>query len=757
MFPPTDIPVQPPDDIPVEETSAQATEQESVFTDEDIKKALEDILKSVRDEDRFVRDDFVRLWKRLDYYWNNILDIFLDPVNRDWRVPNWDELEESGEYSPRLINIYRPHGEAIVAALSVTIPSVLFPPDDAENPNDLETSKNYRNISQLLQNHNEGAMLFIRAIVIMFNQGTIFGYNYKHSDPKFGTISTPKIELKDVKTFESRCPDCGYPIDAGLASEMPSQMSPQGPAIGAVPEPCPQCGSMNPPSIEEGLEKLPQIVGFDESPKGMVCQKLFDGRQVKVPQYVKEQEECGYLLLEFVQSTAMLRSIWPDKAEQIRSRQYDQYESFSKIPPQYLGYLPDNASNVACLWLRPWQFWLLGDSVTNIDLIKFLTSKFPDGCYAIFIDDILMDIYPEKMDEHWTISRDPLGAFIYMRPLGENLATVQDIRAELVEIEIQTAEYGIPETFVDGKVLEMEKYGEGRSKPGMITQVKPRPGKSISDGFFQTKAATLSQEIDPLRQHIDQDAQFVVGSFPSVYGGPAIGGSKTASEYSQSREVALQRLGTFWKILCDFWAKFMSRSVTEYAQLVKDSGRDEKFAVKTETGSYINTWIRHAAMEGKIGKVSAESSEQLPVSWAQKKDAIMALFQAPIPEVMSVLVHPNNAGLMKRAIGLEELYIPGEEGRIRQMKEFLIMSQGIPAPVNPLVDNHQVHIEVLKTILEGPQGEDIDSQVLDLCMMHLQEHMQADMMMNPEPEETGPEGQSGEQSSETQETSNVPS
>src|SRR5678815_655635 len=121
------------------------------------------------------------------------------------------------------------------------------------------------------------------------------------------------------------------------------------------------------------------------------------------------------------------------------------------MPAQYLGDRPDNTCNVSCLWLRPWQFYSLWSE--NTDLVPQLEAKYPDGCYAIFIDDEFMEAYPEKMDDHWTISEDPLSQTVYMRPLGENLATVQDIRATLVEIELQTAEFGIPERFADPKVL----------------------------------------------------------------------------------------------------------------------------------------------------------------------------------------------------------------------------------------------------------------------------------------------------------------
>src|SRR3954467_7635518 len=101
--------VVPPVDPSVEANTApeveNPVEEKPDVLSEEIKKGLKDLLIFARDEDRFVRDRQLMLWKRLEYYWNNVLDIFLDPVSRDWRVPDWDDLEASGELPPRLINI----------------------------------------------------------------------------------------------------------------------------------------------------------------------------------------------------------------------------------------------------------------------------------------------------------------------------------------------------------------------------------------------------------------------------------------------------------------------------------------------------------------------------------------------------------------------------------------------------------------------------------------------------------------------------
>lgn len=692
-----------PDEVPEE----GAKDKDAEAIEDYVVKCLEDLLVEIRDEDKSIRDEQIRLWRKLDYYWNNILDIFYDEVARDWRIPTDEEWEEIEEEKPRAINIFRPHGEAIVAALSVTIPALMFYPDDSDNPDDLEAAQAYRNITELLSRHNDGPMLFIRALVIRLCQGTVFGYNYYREDTKYGTLDKPQVQFKDVNFFDVFCPNCGEPLDAMMGAAPTDSYT------------CPECGYVSTGEVIQKTESMPQIIGFDKTPKGSIKQEVFSGLQVKIPMYAKIQEECGFLLLEFQQSVAMLRGIFSERAKDIDNATYDQY--LAHLPSHYRNTLPDNTAKVSALWLRPWEFWrLYNDSPEKVEEVNKLHQLYPNGCYALFINDKLFDIVDENLDDHWTISKNPLGSSLIARPLAENLATVQDIRAELVELELQTVEHGIPEVFVENGVLDIEKYGKQRSKPGMVTVVKPKSGKTLEQSFHMSKPAILSQEVDPIRQHIDQDAQFVLGSFPSVYGGPAQGGSKTAAEYAQSKSMALQRLNTEWKIDCEFWADFQSRSAREYAQVLREESRDERFVSK-EGASFVNKWILFTTLNGKVGRVEPEASDQLPASWQQKKDVVFQMLTSGLPEFMQILAHPRNFELIKSATGLQELYIPGEDARNRQYREYTLMTQGIQVPVNPN-DNHMIHAEILRTLLESAMADTLGPEERMICEQHLNEH-----------------------------------
>src|SRR5688572_31601438 len=98
------------------------------------------------------------------------------------------------------------------------------------------------------------------------------------------------------------------------------------------------------------------------------------------------------------------------------------------------------------------------------------------------------------------------------------------------------------------------------------------------------------------------------------------GGSDTASEYSMSRAQALQRLQIIYKMISFFWTDVESKAVKGYAKNMKT---DEKIVKQQGKNSFVNVWIRKAEMNGEVGQVEPELSEQFPLAWSQKRDIIM--------------------------------------------------------------------------------------------------------------------------------------
>jgi hypothetical protein len=226
IVPPVSLPPQPPipsqvnpgmniptslansPDMKVLNQDTQEKPKQLTAIPDEWKTLLSTLLQRCEREDEAVHYAWVRKAKRLELYFNNIVTLFWDNLQNDWTIPNWDDKEADG-VPPRIINIYRPHGESIIAALSVGVPSVLFFPTDADNADDIDKAENYTALVKIIQKHNKAKLLYIKILSILFNQGTPFVYSYCKKDRKFGFYQVEEISLQDQTSYTHDCPVCG--------------------------------------------------------------------------------------------------------------------------------------------------------------------------------------------------------------------------------------------------------------------------------------------------------------------------------------------------------------------------------------------------------------------------------------------------------------------------------------------------------------------------------------------------------------------
>jgi hypothetical protein len=304
-------------------------------------------------------------------------------------------------------------------------------------------------------------------------------------------------------------------------------------------------------------------------------------------------------------------------------------------------------------------------------------------------------------------------------------------------------------TFVDPDVVNLNAYNQTSVVPGSLIPAKPKSGKSLTDAFKELKTATLSGEVMPFAQNIQQLGQLVSGALPSLFGGQ-LEGSDTASEYSMSKSQALQRLQNTWKMLTTWHKNVMSKAIPMYIKLVE---QDEREVQQTKDGNFINVFLRKAELEGKIGRVELESAENLPLNWNQRKDVVMALLQSNNPQIISLMSDPENLFILKDAIGLDGFNVPGENDREKQneeIKELLETEPNTlpPSPememtamqlgeepelqefpsieVEPEFDNHEIHFYICREWLvseAGRQAKTDNPNGYKNVLLHAKQHL----------------------------------
>jgi len=655
-----------PDVTPVDADTAN-----SDIDDENVHRCTLTLFEEYKKEEQDIRETRIAFWKKLENYFDGIQNIFFDYGARDWRrVDSTNPVFDPNLYD-KIVNIYRAHGESIIAALSVKLPRVIFYPDDADNVEDVDTARACNDVKKLIEKDNNGTLCLIKALYYLWNQGVAAAYVYNRASNEYGTIKVPQYGPDvPVHTTDYYCPVCTQHLDQQQIKGLPE---PQHPDMAL----CPKCGPVSP--IPDTIsELLPQVLGYTDEAKSRTIIDVFGPMSAQMPFYARKQEHMPYLMLRFEQHEALLKSVYKDVAEKIRGKSDSNFDRTARMQNNNWD-SNQHLVTTSCCWFRPWSFSVLSEQDAEMML-----AKFPDGLYAVILnDDLVAETREESLDKHWAVTHSPLGNFIHTDPLGKTLAPVQDIRNEAVDLSIETFEHSIPETFADPDVLNFEAYGETAAAPGMKYEAKPKAGRSLAESFHTIKTATVNDEMENFIKRTDADGQFVSGSFPSIYGGPNTSGSKTAKEYSESRAMALQRLNTTFTIIKDWWARVMACGVQNY---ITGMVEDTRIVSKGPSGSgFVNKWIKQSELSGKIGRVEADAEEELPSSYAQIKSTIMELVTLNSDDINTALFDPANSPIIAKAIGIPDAKIPGADSRDKQIGEIAELLKNAPIPAMPAV------------------------------------------------------------------------
>lgn len=731
---------------------------------EELKRSLETVVDYFDKEDDSVRQRQVRKWRRYKFLWEGFTRIWYSEVAHDWRV--WDEATYADsnldqEYYDKPVNVFRAYLESIIAALSISVPAIKCVPDDPENTLDCLTAKAGDAASELIYKHNDVTLLWLHALYIFCTEGMTACYSYPKSDKKYGTYKVDKTE--QVQEGEAYiCPFCNQQMeDDQFTTQLQNQYQPdnddaalqnivqnEGKVI------CPNCAAALDPDLQKSPLIVTKIVDTSEYPKSRICLEVYGGLIVKVPNYARKQADCPYLIQGYETHYSTAIDMYPDlrkkkngesKIQPQAMSGVNQYDQWARLNPQYQGAYPLDTTTVRNCWLRPSAFNILG----NEEQIKELKKKFPNGAKVVMIGDEFAEACNEALDDYWTLSYNPLSDYIHFDPAGSQLVSIQDITNDIISLVLQTIEHGIGQTFADPSVLNFKKYTQTEVAPGSIFPAKAAPGKTLQDGFFELKTANLSPEVMPFLQKIQELGQLVSGALPSLFGGAGPQGSRTASEYSMSRAQAMQRQQNTWKIFTTWWKDVFSKVVPMFFEEMQE---DERSVKQDQSGAFFNVFIRKAETEGKIGRIELESNENIPMTWSQKKDAIMALMENPNPEIARAITDPTNLEALQEAIGLGDFRMPGEDDREKQLDEnkLLIMSAPQPSgmgpdgqvsvetsvPVEPLVDDHAVHAAVCRRFLVSEAGRQLKESNPDgyhNMLLHMQAHMQLMPPIAPQP------------------------
>lgn len=683
-------------------------------TETRIENLLKETVEVFWKEDSATRERQLRQYKRLKLLWEGFTQIWYDEVAHDWRIWDGDTTDDSGDQTAydKPINVFRAYLESIIAALSVLVPPIKCYPDDADNPLDLQTAKASDKIAELIFRHNDGQLLWLQGLFIYCTEGMVAAYNYTKDSDEYGTYELPKYEnveeTEEIVEPPDVCTNCGYALaDTQLTDRLKDEYNPENVALNDAlqnqPDSnlCPQCLAVLEPKITTQTLTVSRLTGVTTHPKSRQCIEVYGGLVVKVPNYARKQADIPYLIQSYEAHYAMVRAHYADKNPELREKigkdhspSFEIAEKQGRQNLQYQGEEPMNMITVRNAWLRPCAF-----DIHPIEDAKLLKEKYPNGAKIVMLNDNFAEAENENLDDHWTLTMNPMSDYLTFNPIGLFLVSVQEITNDLIALQLQALEQGIPQTFADPNVLDFNAYRQSEVAPGSIYPARPKIGSdSLANAFYEVRTATFPGESLAFGDNIQSLGQMASGAMPSLFGGD-IQGSKTASQYSMSRAQSLQRLQNTWKMFTAWHKNIYAKVIPAY---IENLVEDERY-VKLDNGNFVNVIIRKAELEGKLGSIELEANENLPLAWNARKDIIMQLMEANNPQILAMLATPENLPLIYEAIGINDFQIPGEDARNKQYDEIKIL-----LATEPLVMPNDPEEIQIGEMMGEPQPEELE-------------------------------------------------
>lgn len=742
---------------------------------DDIKVIFDNFWK----EDIEIRQQCLMKWRRLKFFWNNLANTWYDSVAHDWRIADSVDISSvvgdgDQSYYDQRVNVFRAYLESIISALSVTVPPVKCYPDDAENSSDIETAKAGDKIAELIYRHNDAPLLWVHSLYVYMTEGFVVSNAMADANEDYGTYEVheydEELEVHDITS----CPSCGFEIDNQIVPPeileqeaeaaqiqqpveplVPNEMDMSGLENPDVMNPdmmmgqpnmmgqdiCPACGQLMVPEISRQNEFKKIWVGTTDEPKGRVKLNARGGLNVKIPLYARSQEECFYLYDSYECHYAQALEKHPDLYDDLygkvsgTARGYDTWEQYARLSTEYrTGSYPIDNVTIKTGWFKPAAYNILDKARS-----KHWHKKYPKGISATFINDIFACAKNQKLDAHWTVAINPTADFVQNDPVAMLLVSVQEITNDLISLRKQTIEHGVGLTFVDPAFIDLNAYGQTEVLPGSLIPTKTISGnKKLQDGIYEVKTATLSGEVTPFANEIQQLGQLVSGAMPALFGDM---NSETASQDSMSKNQAMSRLGTTWKMFSLWWKNTYGKAIPLYISLIETDERDVK---RRKDGSFINVLIRKAELAGRIGKVELEANENIPLTWNQRKDVVMQLLLSPNPQLIQMLLAPENLDVLREAIGISGFYVTGEDDRDKQYVEIQSLLESEPiqtgeidlvtgqpqeipsVEVDQLMDNHVIQFEICRkwAVSESGQLAKIENELgYKNVLLHAKQHL----------------------------------
>lgn len=621
-----------------------------------------------------------------------------------WIIPG-----ESTGYGPTMqmdlsllpTNIYSARGQMIIAALTRTVPTVRFMPQGTMNDAAITAAESADKFVKVIARNIDLIMVQTDASRILWNDGR-FGYwsRFVKDGQKFGW---EEDDVPDDIVSEDE------PADAGVSNvedaagtgtpesdETAQESGEQGATEESVEGPELASGNAEDQAAPEGEdhgaaeqgeteeEEEEEKISVNRTPRGQEVRTAHGKLEMKLsPMMANDLEDVDALDLEMEVDVSRAKGMFPWIADSIKGGSFGIDEGeIARLARQNvkLGmqstYVTSSSMaddvTISRTWFRPSALMELPEKIRD-EMIEM----FPNGCLAVFAGKEFAYARNESMDDSWALGQAYSGDGQNRNAMGTSTLPIQKRLNNWLDLMNDFFVRAVPKKWMDNKVFNVEAIRGQTNVPGDIGAFKRVPGTPVTELILvEPQVLPPPTLADFIKEYSGPLAELLSGAYPALAGGD-VGTADSGVAIATQRDSALGRLAPTWHSIKNCEATSMKQLVRWGAKC-----RDKSVNEKIPGGEVIQIEIND--LKGNI-LCYAESDENFPETYTQKKNNFMQIFDAAAknPQLGEVFFNGANLDFLRRMTALKEVYIPEATAYQKQLGEIELLAKGKMLP-NPL-------------------------------------------------------------------------
>lgn len=623
-----------------------------------------------------------------------------------WIIPG-----ESTGYGPTMqmdlallpTNIYSARGQMIIAALTRTVPTVRFMPQDAMNDAAITASESADKFMKVIARNIDLILVQTDASRILWNDGR-FGYwsRFVKDGQRFGWeeddqpddivpedepadagvsnveqaagVETPESEETAMESGEAGSTEEG--VERSQLEENPEQ--------GEIEQSDLEGGEQEEEFEEEMSQDEANVPISQRTPRGQEVRSAHGKLEMKLsPMMANDIEDVDALDFEYEVDVSRAKGMFPWIADDIKGGSFGLDEGeIARLARQNvkLGmqstYVTSSSMaddvTISRTWLRPCTLMEAPEEHRD-DLI----DMFPNGCLVVYAGSTFAYARNESMDDSWAIGQAYSGDGQNRNAMGTSTMPIQKRLNNWLDLMNDFFVRAVPKKWMDNKVFNVDAIRGQTNVPGDIGGFKRVPGTPVTELILvEPQVLPPPTLADFIKEYSGPLAELLSGAYPALAGGD-VGTADSGVAIATQRDSALGRLAPTWHSI-------KNAEATSCKQLVRWGAkcRDKSINEKIPGGEVITLEIND--LKGNI-LCYAESDENFPETFTQKQNKFMQVFDSASknPQLGEVLFNGANLDTMKRMTGVKDIYIPEAVAHNKQLGEIDVMSRGKMLP-NPI-------------------------------------------------------------------------